>query len=135
HQIGALMSPITASKTESQSPARQHVVEHADSHEQDDRPRSPVSDGQTPAAASGPAKRRPMRKRRSLGGLFITYLLPLIAVGLLVFAAKFVIDMRKTDLDVAPPVVPAKAPYSNTVAGNGMIEAQTENISVGTPVP
>jgi HlyD family secretion protein len=80
-------------------------------------------------------RRKPIRRQRSLGGLFIQFFVPLGAIALLVFAVKHVNETRKVDTPVAPPVVPAKAPFSNTVAGNGMIESQNENIAVGTPVP
>ncbi|MCC7084766.1 MAG: efflux RND transporter periplasmic adaptor subunit [Pirellulales bacterium] len=88
-----------------------------------------------PASPPQPVRRRPIRRRRSLLGFLVKLILPLGAVGLLGFAVKHVNDTRKIDIPVAPPVTPAKAPFSNTVAGNGMIEAQTENIAVGTPVP
>ena len=34
-----------------------------------------------------------------------------------------------------PPVQPAENPFPNTVAGAGMVEPETENIFVGSPVP
>ena len=37
--------------------------------------------------------------------------------------------------ELPPPVQPAENPFPNTVAGAGMVEPQTENISVGSPVP
>ena len=33
------------------------------------------------------------------------------------------------------PIQPASTPFMNSVAGNGVIEAQTENIAVGSPLP
>ena len=37
--------------------------------------------------------------------------------------------------ELPPPVQPAENPFPNTVAGAGMVEPETENISVGSPVP
>jgi len=62
------------------------------------------------------------------------YLLPLIAaVGLMAAVAAVIIGNR------APPVAPAplpsaEAPFENYVAGAGLIEASTENITIGAPV-
>lgn len=63
------------------------------------------------------------------------YALPLAAAGLLVFAVFHV-----TGAPQAPPAgpapsltPPAESPYPVAVAGAGMIEAQTENIAIGSP--
>ena len=32
-----------------------------------------------------------------------------------------------------PPIEPARNPFPNTVAGAGMVEPQTENITMGSP--
>jgi HlyD family secretion protein len=95
----------------------------------------PTTGGTPMPASPAPVRRRAYRRRFSLAGFFVKYLLPLGAVALLVFAVRHVLETRKVDKPVAPPVVPAKAPFSDTVAGNGVIEAQTENIAIGTPVP
>jgi HlyD family secretion protein len=79
--------------------------------------------------------RTAMPRRRSFGSLFVKFMLPVLAVALLVFAVKHVFDTRKVDVAVLPPIQPATAPFMNTVAGNGVIEAQTENIAVGSPLP
>jgi multidrug resistance efflux pump len=85
-----------------------------------------------------PIKKSPVRaarKQQSLGSLFVRFILPVIAIVLLLFAVKHVADTRKVDVAVAPPIQPATAPFVSTVAGNGVIEAQTENIAVGSPTP
>jgi HlyD family secretion protein len=92
-----------------------------------DRPAAPIKKPQKPAA--------PFKRRRSFASMFVMYLLPLGALALLSFAGYEVIESHHVDAPVAPPVQPPQAPYSNSVAGNGMIEAQTENIEVGSPVP
>lgn len=63
------------------------------------------------------------------------YLLPIIAIGLIVFAALHVGGAAKEAVDVKPPIEPAHAPFSKTVAGAGMVEPQTENIAIGSQVP
>lgn len=63
------------------------------------------------------------------------YLLPLIALGLIVFAALNVGGAAKETRDVKPPIEPAHAPFTDAVAGAGMIEPRTENIAIGSQVP
>lgn len=60
--------------------------------------------------------------------------LPIVAVGLLVFAMKHVADGQKPMPVLPPPIEPAHNPFPNTVAGAGMVEPETENIAVGSPV-
>jgi multidrug resistance efflux pump len=61
------------------------------------------------------------------------YLLPIVAVGLLVFAVVHVAGSPQSSEPAKPLSPPAQSPFSGTVAGAGMIEAQTENIAVGSP--
>jgi HlyD family secretion protein len=61
------------------------------------------------------------------------YLLPLLAVLGLAVSISTVIQGNQTRSVVAPPVEPAKAPYTSYVAGAGMVETSTENIEIGTP--
>lgn len=62
-------------------------------------------------------------------------ILPLIAAGMLGFAVWHVIAAHQTVKKVEPPIEPAHNPFGKTVAGAGLIEAQTENIQVGSPLP
>jgi HlyD family secretion protein len=71
----------------------------------------------------------------SKAAMIIKYVLPLIALGLLIFAVQHVINSRPVEKKVEPPVTPASSPFANTVAGAGIVEAQTENIVVGTTLP
>ncbi len=71
---------------------------------------------------------------RSLGGLFVKWLVPLAALGFIAFAVTFVLRESRPVEHLAPPVEPAKAPFASTVAGAGIVEAETENISVGAYV-
>ncbi|HXT61350.1 MAG TPA: biotin/lipoyl-binding protein, partial [Pirellulales bacterium] len=61
------------------------------------------------------------------------YLLPIVALGLLVFAVVHVTGSPESPAPVEPLSPPAHSPFPGTVAGAGMIEAQTENIAVGSP--
>src|SRR5690606_12766809 len=36
---------------------------------------------------------------------------------------------------IPPPIQPAANPFPNSVAGAGMVEPETENISIGAPLP
>jgi VCBS repeat-containing protein len=67
--------------------------------------------------------------------MFTRFLLPLAAAGLLVFAIVHVIEARRPDPKSTAPIEPAHAPYANTVAGSGVVEAETENIAIGSPIP
>lgn len=60
--------------------------------------------------------------------------LPLLAFGLLTFAIMHVAQSQKTMPTLPPPLAPPRNPYPNTVAGAGIVEPETENIAVGSPV-
>jgi HlyD family secretion protein len=62
-------------------------------------------------------------------------ILPLIAAVLLGFAVWHVIGAQQAPPKTEPPIAPAPTPFGKTVAGAGLIEAQTENIQVGSPLP
>src|SRR3954454_8624647 len=61
--------------------------------------------------------------------------LPIVAIGLIAFAVKYMADAKQRMPVVPPPVQPAANPFHNTVAGAGMVEPETENISIGTSLP
>ena len=67
--------------------------------------------------------------------MFTRYVLPLAAVALLLFAVRYVTSAQKDEPALPPPAAPPRSPYTNTVAGTGVVEPQTENISVGTHLP
>jgi HlyD family secretion protein len=85
------------------------------------------------STAVGRTARR--RNRTSAGAMIIKYVLPLIALALLVFAVQQVVGTREPEQDVQPPIQPSRSPFENTVAGAGIVEAQTENIEVGATMP
>src|SRR5437868_1220491 len=60
------------------------------------------------------------------------YGLPLAGVALLGFAVMHVVGAQTSPPPVAPPVESARTPFGRTVAGTGIVEAQTENIAIGS---
>jgi multidrug efflux pump subunit AcrA (membrane-fusion protein) len=75
---------------------------------------------------------RRLERRRTLGDVVTQWLLPLVALGLLGFAGWFVWNSRPVAADPAPPIAPAVNPYATALAAAGIVEAQTENIAVGS---
>ncbi len=68
------------------------------------------------------------------------WLLPLAAVGLLLFAVVHAYLAQQPQPDVPPPLPPTASPFGQTVAGTGMVEPSTEAsttgaISVGSQLP
>lgn len=62
------------------------------------------------------------------------YLLPLLSLAGILFGIYSVVSSTKA-VPIAPAVVPpAQSPYPSQIAGSGIVEANTENISVGTLV-
>lgn len=66
--------------------------------------------------------------------MFSKWVLPMIAVGLLGFAVFHVVDAQQAPWEVSPPVEPARSPFGRTVAGSGIVEPQTQNIAIGSPL-
>jgi multidrug efflux pump subunit AcrA (membrane-fusion protein) len=60
------------------------------------------------------------------------YLLPALAVLAFGFAIHQMTRAQHTPPPASPPVDPGKSPFGRQVAGAGIVEAETENISVGT---
>jgi multidrug resistance efflux pump len=92
--------------------------------------------GQRGAAVGGrTANSAARRNRTSAGAMLIKYVLPLVALALAAFAIRQVIATREESKDVAPPITPSSSPFKDTVAGAGIVEAQTENIEIGATMP
>jgi HlyD family secretion protein len=86
--------------------------------------------------ARGAAAGRTARpKRTSAGAMLIKYVLPLVALALVGFAIRQVIGTRGEEQEVRAPIEPSRSPYQETVAGAGIVEAQTENIEIGATMP
>jgi multidrug resistance efflux pump len=60
--------------------------------------------------------------------------LPLLAVGMLAFSIYHVVLAQQTLPKPPPPIEPPRTPFGSTVAGAGIVEAKTENISIGSPL-
>lgn len=67
--------------------------------------------------------------------MFTKFGLPILAIVLIAFSLKYLAQARERLPEKPAPVQPAENPFPRTVAGAGMVEAQTENISVGSSVP
>lgn len=67
--------------------------------------------------------------------MFKTWLLPLVAFGMLAFGINHIQSRQREVPMTTPPIQPATSPYLNRVAGAGLVEAATENISIGTHLP
>lgn len=64
-----------------------------------------------------------------------TLLLPGIAVASLVFAVSNVLPRTQSKEPPKPPIEPAHTPFTETVAGSGIVEPSSENISLGAHLP
>ena len=87
------------------------------------------------AAVNAVSAPRRLERRRTIGDLVTQWLLPLVALGLLGFAGWFVWRTRPVAGDPPPPIAPAVNPYAAALAAAGIVEAQTENIAVGSATP
>ena len=64
----------------------------------------------------------------------IKYTLPILAVAGFLFAAYTVVSSNKP-IPIAPAVAPpASAPFKSFIAGAGIVEPQSQNIAIGTPL-
>jgi multidrug efflux pump subunit AcrA (membrane-fusion protein) len=88
----------------------------------------------SPEAPAAPPRRRTER-RRTIADILTQYLLPLVAMAMLGFAFWYVAKTRPITNSPPPPIMPARSPYAATLAAAGIVEAQTENISVGSATP
>ena len=64
--------------------------------------------------------------------MFTRYVLPLVAVIAFGFAILQMTKAQQKAPPVLPPTEPARSPFPNAVAGAGIAEPETENISIGT---
>ena len=76
-----------------------------------------------------------MERRRTIADILTQYLLPLVAMAMLGFALWYVAKTKPVTRNPPPPIMPARSPYAATLAAAGIVEAQTENISVGSATP
>jgi multidrug efflux pump subunit AcrA (membrane-fusion protein) len=94
---------------------------------------APTDVSNIPAAAV--PRGRSLERGRSVAEFLTQIVLPLAGLGLLVFAGWYVARTRPVLNNPPPPIEPARSPYSDTLAAAGIVEAQTENIAVGSATP
>lgn len=66
--------------------------------------------------------------------MFRKYIIPLVALAGVAFAVFTVVRGDKTPPPAPPVSEAAQSPYHASVAGSGLVEASTENISLGTQI-
>lgn len=60
--------------------------------------------------------------------------LPILAIVAIAFAVNYLVSARQRMPELPPAIEPPRNPFPNTVAGAGIVEPETENISVGSPL-
>jgi HlyD family secretion protein len=88
----------------------------------------------SPTAPAAPPRRRTDR-RRTIADILTQYVLPVAAMVMLGFAGWYVAKTKPVTNNPPPPIEPARSPYAATLAAAGIVEAQTENIAVGSATP
>jgi multidrug efflux pump subunit AcrA (membrane-fusion protein) len=63
------------------------------------------------------------------------YLLPAVAVAAFGFAVTQMSKAQQKPPPASPPVDPGRSPFGKQVAGAGIVEPESENISIGTHLP
>jgi multidrug resistance efflux pump len=66
---------------------------------------------------------------------WISFLLPGFALGMLVFALWHVVSAQQALPPASPPRAPLASPFRQAIYGVGLVEAATENVSIGTALP
>ncbi|MBX3357643.1 MAG: HlyD family efflux transporter periplasmic adaptor subunit [Phycisphaeraceae bacterium] len=67
--------------------------------------------------------------------MIFKYLIPLLAIAGVALAVYTVQSGSRPPQVAAPVAPPATSPFPTKVAGAGIVEAATENIELGTPIP
>lgn len=62
------------------------------------------------------------------------YLLPALALLGVAAAVAMVVEGNRAPAAAKPVFQPAEAPFASSIFGPGIVEASTQNISIGTPV-
>ena len=87
------------------------------------------------APAAPTASPRRLNRSRTLADTLTQWVLPLFSFVLLGFAGWYVWSTRPVAEDPEQPIAPAKNPYGDALAAAGIVEAQSENIAVGSATP
>ena len=102
-------------------------------HSEADR-RLPAGGGE-PQAQIAPAALQRATRPRTLADILTQVLLPVVGLGMLAFAIWYVVNTQPVVKHPPPPIEPARSPYAATLAASGVVEAQTQNIAVGSATP
>lgn len=96
-----------------------------------------MNDSPAPSADSAPPApvHHRLERPRSIADLATQIALPLAALTLTAFAGWFVWNTRRVEHSPAPPAMPPQSPFAATLACSGIVEAQSENIAVGSATP
>src|SRR5262245_26862051 len=62
------------------------------------------------------------------------FVIPLLALAALIFAASSAWNWRTVKKSTLPPLAPPTTGYQHTVGAVGLVEASSENIAISTPV-
>jgi len=96
---------------------------------------APANSPSPTARESAGAPPRRLERRRTFADFITQRILPLVAIGLLAFAGWYVWSTRPVEHNPPPPIAPARNPFADALAAAGIVEAQTENIAVGSATP
>lgn len=88
--------------------------------------------GRRRGSADPAGRQRPLERPRGIGDLATQFLLPAGALALAAFAGWFVWSTRPVEVSAPPPSAPPRSPYRRTLSCSGIIEPQSESISVGS---
>jgi multidrug efflux pump subunit AcrA (membrane-fusion protein) len=66
--------------------------------------------------------------------MFSKFILPCLSMAMLTVTVAYVQPAPHSQATTPPPIPPSRSPFEEAVAAIGTVEAQTENIAVGTPV-
>jgi HlyD family secretion protein len=93
-----------------------------------------MATAQTDVSIAPNAPRR-LNRRSTFRDLLMQIGLPILALGMLGFSGWFVWKTKPVNRNPPPPIAPARSPYAATLAAAGVVEAQTENIAMGSATP
>jgi multidrug resistance efflux pump len=63
------------------------------------------------------------------------FVVPVLSAGLLALAVYHMVRAGHTLPETPPPAEPPRTPFARAIAGAGIVEAQTENIAIGSALP
>jgi HlyD family secretion protein len=64
----------------------------------------------------------------------ILVIVPVVALSMLVFGVLHILNAEQELPKTQPPTTPAKNPYGKSIAASGLVEPQSENIAIGSPL-